>query len=76
MTEVIPSPVNESRSGSLHAMGAIIIIITAITYRSPPTSSGISVMLFFLLDDRRVAIPGLVKLIRFLGHDPAARQLW
>ena len=64
MTEVIPSPVNELCSGSLYAMGAIIIIM-AITYRSPPTSSGISVMLFFLLDDRRVAIPGLVKLIQF-----------
>ena len=61
MTEVIPSPVNESHSGSLHAMGAIIIIM-AITYRSPPTSSGISVILFFLLDDRREAIPGLVKI--------------
>ena len=64
MTEVIPSPVNELHSGSLHAIGAIIII-TAITYRSPPTSLGISVMLFFLLDDRRVAIPSLIKLIRF-----------
>ena len=74
MTEVIPSLVNELRSGSLHAMGAIIII-TAITYRSPRTSSGISVMLFFLLDDCRVAIPGLIKLIRFLGHNLAARQL-
>ena len=59
MTEVIPSPVNESRSGSLHATGAIINI-TAITYRSPPTSSGISVILFFLLDDCRAAIPSLV----------------
>ena len=74
ITEVIPSLVNESSSGSLHATGAIIII-TAITYRSPPTSLGISVMLFFLLDDRRVAIPSLVKLIWFLGHDPAARRL-
>ena len=75
MTEVIPSPVNELRSGSLHATGAIIII-TAITYRSPPTSLEISVILFFLLDDRRAAIPGLVKLIRFLlSQDPAARQL-
>ena len=74
MTEVIPSPVNVSRSSSLHAMGAIIII-TAITYRSPPTLLGISVMLFFLLDDRRAAIPGLVELI-LLGHDLAARQLW
>ena len=61
MTEVIPSPVNESRSGSLHATGAIIII-TAITYRSPPTLSGISVILFFLLDDCQEAIPGLVKI--------------
>ena len=60
MTEVIPSPVNESRSGSVHATGAIIII-TAITYRSPPTSSGISMILFFLLDDRQTAIPGLVS---------------
>ena len=64
MTEVIPSPVNESHSGSLNATGAIIIIM-AITYRSPPTSSGISVMLFFLLDDRQAAIPGLVELILF-----------
>ena len=31
MTEVILSPVNESRSGSLHAMGAIIIITAIIT---------------------------------------------
>ena len=61
MTEVIPSPVNESCSGSLHATGAIIII-TAITYRSPPTLSGISMILFFLLDDRWEAIPGLVKI--------------
>ena len=73
MTEVIPSPVNVSRSGSLHAIGAIIII-TAITYRSPPTSLGISVMLFFLLDDRWAAIPSLVELI-LLGHDLAARRL-
>ena len=73
MTEVIPSPVNVSRSGSLHATGDIIIIM-AITYRSPTTSSGISVILFFLLDDHRVAIPGLVELI-LLGHDPAARRL-
>ena len=29
-------------------------------------------MLFFLLDDHRVAIPSLVELILFLGHDPAA----
>ena len=34
----------------------------AITYRSPPASSGISVILFFLLDDRREAIPSLVKI--------------
>ena len=61
MTEVIPSPVDELCSGSLHATGAIIII-TAITYRSPPALSGISVILFFLLDDRREAIPGLVKI--------------
>ena len=73
MTEVIPSPVNVSCSGSLHAMGAIIIIM-AITYRSPPTSLGISVMLFFLLGDRQVAIPSLVELI-LLGHNPAERQL-
>ena len=30
-----------------------------ITYRSPPTSSGISRMLFFHLDDRQAAMPGL-----------------
>ena len=61
MTEVIHPPVNESRSSSLHAMGAIIIIM-AITYRSPPTSSGISVILFFLLDDCQEAMPGLVTI--------------
>ena len=61
MTEVIPSLVNELHSGSLHAMGAIIIIM-AITYRSPPTLLGISVILFFLLDDCREAMPGLVKI--------------
>ena len=60
MTEVIPSLVNESHS-DLHATEAIIII-TAITYRSPLTSLGISVILFFLLDDRREAIPSLVKI--------------
>ena len=75
MTEVIPSPVNVSHSGSLHATVAIIII-TAITYRSHPTSSRISVILFFLLDDCRAAIPGLVEVeLILLGHNPAARWL-
>ena len=75
MTEVIPSPVNVSRSGSLHAMEAMVIIMV-ITYRSPPTSSGISLILFFLLDDHRAAIPGLVEVeLLLLGHNLAARQL-
>ena len=58
MTEVIPPLVNVSRSGSLHATGAIIIIVM-VTYRSPPTSKGITVMLFFLLVERWAAIPSM-----------------
>ena len=75
MTEIIPSLVNVSRSGSLHAIRAIIIIM-AITYRSPTTLSGIPMMLFFLLDDHRAAIPGLVEVeLILLGQNPAARRL-
>ena len=58
ITEVIPSLVNVSHSSSLHAMGAIIIVMV-ITYRSPLTLLGISLMLLFLHDDHWAAMPGL-----------------
>ena len=77
MIEVIPPQVNVSSSGSLHAMGAITINVIT-TYRSPPTSSGIPVMLFFLLEERRAAIPGMSESLRkkyCLSHSPAARWL-
>ena len=54
----IPPPVSSSRSRYLGLdMGAITLNTAKITYRSPPISSGISLMVFrFLL--HRVAMPG------------------
>ena len=63
----IPPPVSSSRSRYLRPdTGARTLNTARITYRSPPISSGISLMLFHLLL-RRVTIPGTKVVIRRTG---------
>ena len=79
ITEVTPSPVNASQCGSLHATGDVTII-TMVTYRSPLTLSGISLIAFLLLlvlVDCQAAMPGIGDNGSIMvSHSPAARQLW
>ena len=78
ITEVTPSPVNTSQSGSLHATGDITIIMM-VTYRSPLTSSGISLIAFLLLlvlVDCQAAMPSVGDDGSIMvSHSPAVRQL-